>query len=112
MRRTARSDVALALGLGALWLLCLGLHLELLVAGRVAWLPGMFSQAGTIATTFALSFSSATLAIVPMTAAAPHMSNFISSIFGGGFSEMPPVSNVMPLPQSTIGCALASAPLY
>ena len=34
----------------------------------------------------------------PNTAAAPHMSNFISSMPGGGLSEMPPVSKVMPLP--------------
>ena len=49
------------------------------------------------------SFISATAFMVPSTLAAPDMSNFISSISGAGFSEMPPVSKVMPLPTSTIG---------
>ncbi len=39
------------------------------------------------------------------------MSNFISSIAGPGFSEMPPVSNVTPLPTSTTGLSLP-APRY
>ena len=38
-----------------------------------------------------------------MTAAAPLMSNFISSMPGGSLSEMPPVSKVTPLPTSTTG---------
>ena len=47
----------------------------------------------------------------PRTAAAPHMSNFISSIAPGGLMEMPPVSNVMPLPTSDIGGVDALVPL-
>ena len=43
---------------------------------------------------------------VPSTLAAPHMSNFISSISAAGLSEMPPVSKVMPLPTSTTGASL------
>ena len=42
----------------------------------------------------------AAASMVPMTAAAPHMSNFISSIFSAGLMEMPPESKVMPLPTS------------
>jgi len=39
-------------------------------------------------------------ASAPSTAAAPPMSDFIQSIASVGLSEMPPVSNVMPLPTS------------
>ena len=49
--------------------------------------------------------------IVPSTLAAPHMSNFISSISAAGLIEMPPVSNVMPLPTSTTGFASFAPPL-
>jgi len=45
-----------------------------------------------------------------MTLAAPHMSYFISSISAPGFSEMPPVSKVMPLPTSTMGLSFARPP--
>lgn len=38
------------------------------------------------------------------------MSNFISSMPSPGLSEMPPVSNVMPLPTSTTGACLAGPP--
>ena len=41
--------------------------------------------------------------MVPSTLAAPHMSNFISSISAAGLIEMPPVSNVTPLPTSATG---------
>jgi hypothetical protein len=40
------------------------------------------------------------------------MSNFISSMAGGGFSEMPPVSNVTPLPISAVGAPPRSPPWY
>ena len=62
------------------------------------------------ATTLIAACSSPRLFIVPRTPAAPHMSNFISSSFAEGLIEMPPVSNVMPLPQSAIGAVLAGAP--
>ncbi len=78
--------------------------------GRVAFPPGMFSQAGKTPTTLHSGSSSAIAAIAPSTPPAPHMSNFISSIFGGGFSEMPPVSNVTPLPQIAIGATFGPAP--
>ena len=55
---------------------------------------------------------SATAFMVPSTLAAPHMSNFISSISGAGLSEMPPVSKVMPLPTSTTGFSSALPPVY
>jgi hypothetical protein len=47
---------------------------------------------------------------VPSTAAAPDMSNFMSSMFCAGLIEIPPVSNVTPFPTSTTGAA--SDPLY
>ena len=40
------------------------------------------------------------------------MSNFISSISAPGLSEMPPLSNVMPLPISTKGALPLAAPWY
>ncbi len=80
--------------------------------GLVAVPEGMFSQATTMPTTLTLSFISATARSVPNTLAAPHMSNFISSMVAPGLSEMPPVSNVMPLPTSTWGAAPLAPPLY
>ena len=47
----------------------------------------------------------------PSTAAAPDMSYFISSICAAGLIEMPPVSNVTPLPTSATGAA-SPAPRY
>ena len=78
--------------------------------GLVAAPPGMFSQAGTSPITFSFSPSSAAARKVPSTLAAPHMSNFISSISAEGLMEMPPVSNVMPFPTSTTGRSLLLAP--
>ena len=40
--------------------------------------------------------------IAPITAAPPDMSYFIFSMDSAGLSEMPPVSNVMPLPTMQI----------
>ena len=68
--------------------------------GRVALPLGMFSQAATTATTFIAGAVSASACIVPSTDAAPHMSNFISSMPAPGFRLMPPESKVMPLPTS------------
>ena len=72
--------------------------------------PGMFSVVGTSPMTLSLGFSSATARKVPSTLAAPHMSNFISSISAAGLSEMPPVSKVIPLPTSTTGFAFFAPP--
>jgi hypothetical protein len=71
--------------------------------GLVARPPGMFSVAGMMPMTLTGSFISATALSVPSTLPAPLMSYFISSISGAGFSEMPPVSKVTPLPTSTTG---------
>ena len=68
--------------------------------GRYALPSGMFSTAGTMQTRFSASLSSTAARNAPSTPAAPHMSNFISSMPAPGLSEMPPVSNVMPLPTS------------
>jgi hypothetical protein len=80
--------------------------------GRVARPLGMFSQAGITATTLTGASSSAIADIAPSTLPAPDMSYFISSILGGGFSEMPPVSNVTPLPQSATGASFAGPLRY
>ena len=80
--------------------------------GLLALPSGMFSVAGTTPTTLMAGAISATAAITPSTLAAPVISNFISSIAGPGFSEMPPESKVTPLPTSTMGLAPSSRPLY
>jgi hypothetical protein len=51
-------------------------------------------------------------AIVPNTLAPPHMSYFISSIAAAGLIEMPPASNVSPLPTSATGLLPAFAPAF
>ena len=66
--------------------------------GRCAPPPGIFSAQAAYAVTETFNSKSAIARIVETTAAAPDMSSFIWCIFAGGFSEMPPVSNVMPLP--------------
>ena len=71
---------------------------------------GMFSQEAITPIRLSLGLSSATARIVPTTLAAPPMSNFISSMSPPGLSEMPPESNVMPLPTSTSGAWVLAAP--
>ena len=60
--------------------------------GLKASLDNIFSQAATTATTFFLSLFLAIALIVPITAAAPAISSFISIIPVGGFKENPPES--------------------
>ncbi|MCY1373727.1 hypothetical protein D9M68_953230 [compost metagenome] len=79
--------------------------------GFTASPSGMFSQVGIKPTTLMAGRSSASAANVPSTLAAPPMSNFISSISAAGLMEMPPVSNVMPLPTNTTGALDLAAPL-
>ena len=74
--------------------------------------PGMFSQATIKPTTLTAGCSWAKASKVPNTLAAPHISNFISSMPGPGLSEIPPVSKVMPLPTNTVGAWASAAPLY
>ena len=78
--------------------------------GREARPPGMFSAAAAMATMCSGSFATAAALSAPNTAAAPHMSNFISPTEAPDFKLMPPVSKVMPLPISTIGASPASSP--
>ena len=61
----------------------------------------MFSGAATMAPRLTFGRMPSTASTVPNTLAAPHMSNFISSMASPGLSEMPPVSKVMPFPTST-----------
>ena len=80
--------------------------------GLLALPSGRFSQAGASATTFNASARVAHASIAPITLAAPHMSNFISSIVAAGLIDIPPESNVMPFPTSTIGACERGAPRY
>ena len=66
--------------------------------GRVASFPGMFSQAGTMPTTWTRGFRRATASIRPIVAQPPLLSYRILSMSSAGLIEMPPLSNVMPLP--------------
>src|ERR1039458_5574991 len=50
--------------------------------------------------------------MAPSTVAAPLMSNFISSMAGGSLREIPPESNVIPLPTRQMGGTLFLAPRY
>src|SRR5207302_1899562 len=88
---------------------------EALVAmspGLTALPPGMFSTAAIRPTTCRRSFSCDARVSAASTAAAPDMSNFISSMPGGSLREMPPESNVTPLPTSTTGGCRAPVPRY
>ena len=60
----------------------------------------MFSAIGTVAVTSTGRFSSAARQTVATTHAAPDMSEVMWSMFAAGLIEIPPVSNVMPLPTS------------
>src|SRR5437870_3232750 len=80
--------------------------------GFTALPPGMFSTAAIRPTTCRRSFSCDARVSAASTAAAPDMSNFISSMPGGSLREMPPESNVTPLPTSTTGGCPAPRPRY
>ncbi len=71
---------------------------------------GRFSVAPTTATSLTGSRSRAIAPTASITAAPPDMSNFISDIFGPGFSEMPPLSNVTALPTKPSTGPLAPGP--
>ncbi len=66
--------------------------------GFTAVPSGRFSVAPTIVKSRSGRPSAAIAAVASIAAAPPDMSNFISDIFGPGFSEMPPLSNVTALP--------------
>ena len=78
--------------------------------GFTAVPDGRFSVAGIRPTTFTFGFSKPTTSNAPSTAAAPDMSYFMSSMLCAGLIEMPPESNVTPLPISAIGAASAALP--
>ena len=66
--------------------------------GLIARPPGMFSVIGTTPRQRTGRLSRAMAAIAAITAAPPDMSSFILSMLSAGLIEMPPVSNVIPLP--------------
>ena len=71
--------------------------------GRYALSPLIFSVEGTIPTTFILGFNREIALIAPSTTPDPHISYFISSIFAAGLIDIPPLSNVKPLPTNIFG---------
>ena len=77
--------------------------------GLLALPAGMFSAVVIMPMMLILGFSSVKAVIAPKTEAAPHMSNFISSMPAPGLRLIPPVSKVMPLPRIMCGASLASA---
>ena len=79
--------------------------------GKYALPSGIFLTAGTKILRFIGKSISATALSVPKTEAAPHISNFISSMFAGGFRQIPPVSKQTPLPIKIIGASLLLLPL-
>ena len=72
--------------------------------GRWALPSGMFSTRAHTPTTFARALRPASRRIAPVTAPAPPMSHFMSSMPPAGLIEMPPVSKHTPLPISATGC--------
>ena len=60
----------------------------------------MFSTHGAKPVTAIAGFNCASARIAPITVAAPAMSYFIFSMPSAGLMEMPPLSNVTPLPTS------------
>ena len=80
--------------------------------GRYAAPPGIFSTAGTSATTFFFILSLEANTIAHITAAPPLISICMPSAESPVFMLMPPVSKVTPLPTSTIGFSLTEPPLY
>ena len=68
--------------------------------GRCALGPTIFSTLGITPVTGMGGLSSAMARMAPITAAPPHISYFMRSIFSEGLIEMPPVSKVTALPTS------------
>ena len=58
--------------------------------GLLAWPEGMFSALAIMPTTLIGSFSVTMVCMAPRTDAAPHISNFISSMLSPGLRLMPP----------------------
>ncbi len=79
--------------------------------GRSADPDGMFSAAATNPVTRDLTPSGPSADMAAITAAPPAMSVFISFMPSAGLSDSPPLSNVMPLPASTM-CSWAPAGAY
>ena len=78
--------------------------------GLFASPSGRFSEDGNTPTTLSGRSRLAHAVSAPITAAPPHMSNFIWSMSAAGLSEIPPASKVRPLPTNTSGALRAAAP--
>ena len=77
--------------------------------GRWAAPSGMFSTRPMTPTALTLALRPASACMRPVTAAAPPMSPFMSSMPPAGLIEMPPVSKTTPLPTKATGWSLARA---
>src|SRR3546814_11047086 len=71
--------------------------------GRCAVPDGMFSTRATTPTALTFALRPASAANVPITAPAPPISHFISSMPADGLIEIPPVSKQTPLPTKATG---------
>ena len=71
--------------------------------GRCAVDDGMFSTSPTTPTALTFALRPARAFISPMTTPEPPISHFMSSMPPAGFIEIPPVSNVTPLPTKAMG---------
>ena len=89
---------------------CFPFIIVIISPGRIAPPPGIFSAEATTPKTFIGRFNFLIAIIAPITAAAPAISPFIAPIFNGGFKEIPPVSKVIPFPQSEIFCVELGLP--
>ena len=80
--------------------------------GRCAVPLGMFSTRPTTPTALTRAWRAASASMVPITAPAPAMSHFMSSMPAAGLIEMPPVSKVTPLPMKASGASFALPPFH
>ncbi len=78
--------------------------------GRCALPSGMFSTMPMTPTALTLALRAPSAWSSPVTAAAPPMSPFMSSMPPAGLIEMPPVSKTTPLPTKATGASFALPP--
>ena len=71
-----------------------------------------FRRSPMMPTTLTFALRAASACISPVTAAAPPMSPFMSSMPAAGLIELPPVSNTTPLPTKATGLSLALPPFH
>ena len=80
--------------------------------GRCALPSSMFSTKPMMPTALTLALRAASACIRPVTAAAPPMSPFMSSMPAAGLIEMPPESKTTPLPTKATGLSFGLPPFH